>query len=227
MIPVRQTALRCADDLALLDELLAPYDAQVQLCDGCFCLTSMKILPSKVQMAVLRRWLKRMTGQSYGFETCNEIVQTVIEARDDANPRFKLHGGELRRSKLKLSFVPQTQDLTGVQISLSLAQWSSLPDGLGELGLFECSAASSHHGLIRPTMKDKPVVRFDPTGLSAHPVGRQGKRKLKKLFQEYEIPSWQRRRIPLIFYGETLVAVGDLFICEGFQGSDYTLVWKR
>ena len=70
-------------------------------------------------------------------------------------------------------------------------------------------------------------IRFDPECVFAHPLGRQGKRKLKKLYQEYGVPSWMRRRTPLLYYGETLAAVAGLFVCEGFEGQDCDFVWHK
>ncbi|MFP3345103.1 tRNA lysidine(34) synthetase TilS, partial [Halomonas sp. SIMBA_159] len=58
------------------------------------------------------------------------------------------------------------------------------------------------------------------------PLGRAGRRKLKKLFQEYGVPSWRRRQTPLLFYGDKLAAVAGLFVVEGFEGNECELVWK-
>jgi tRNA(Ile)-lysidine synthase len=70
-------------------------------------------------------------------------------------------------------------------------------------------------------------VIFDPTGLSAHPESRQHSRKLKKLFQEYGVPSWQRRRIPIIVTEQRVVAVGELFVDRQFSGQALTLTWLK
>ena len=48
------------------------------------------------------------------------------------------------------------------------------------------------------------------------PVGRVGSRRLKKLLQEYGVPSWQRGRIPILYYGEQVALVAGLFVCDGF-----------
>lgn len=35
---------------------------------------------------------------------------------------------------------------------------------------------------------------------------------MKKLWQEHGIPPWQRERIPLIFYGDRLIAALGVFV---------------
>ncbi len=50
-------------------------------------------------------------------------------------------------------------------------------------------------------------VRFRSQGERFHPAGRQGSHPLKKLFQEWGVPPWQRAHIPLIYAENELIAV--------------------
>lgn len=63
-----------------------------------------------------------------------------------------------------------------------------------------------------------------------HIVGRNGGRKLKKIWQELNVPSWRRDTTPLLFYGETLIAAAGVFVtleglAEGESGVE--LVWDK
>ncbi len=57
-------------------------------------------------------------------------------------------------------------------------------------------------------------VRFRVGGERCQPAGRVGSHPLKKLFQELEVPPWERDRVPLIYRDDKLVAVAGLFVCE-------------
>ena len=74
------------------------------------------------------------------------------------------------------------------------------------------------------------LVKGRSGGERCRPFGRNKSQKLKKLFQEYEIPSWQRDRLPLIYIGDRLAAVGDLWVCEEFHTkpdkSGIAIDWK-
>jgi len=62
-------------------------------------------------------------------------------------------------------------------------------------------------------------VRYRRGGERCRPVGRGHSNSLKKLLLEYEAEPWWRDRMPLLYMGETLVAVGDCWICEGWQAA--------
>ena len=89
----------------------------------------------------------------------------------------------------------------------------NLPQDLGELTLSE---NSGNKVLRRPVAEEKITVRFQYQGDAIKPLGRNGSRKLKKLYQEYQVPSWLRSRTPLIFYGEKLVAAVGYFVVADF-----------
>jgi len=50
-------------------------------------------------------------------------------------------------------------------------------------------------------------VRFRTGGESLKPVGKKHHRSLKNLFQEADVPPWQRQRTPLIYAAEELISV--------------------
>jgi tRNA(Ile)-lysidine synthetase, N-terminal domain/tRNA(Ile)-lysidine synthetase, C-terminal domain len=66
-----------------------------------------------------------------------------------------------------------------------------------------------------------------PTGASS--VDDRYTHSLKKLFQEWGVPPWLRARIPLLYIGEQLAAVADLWVCEPFAARSgepgLKLVW--
>ncbi|XNM58350.1 tRNA lysidine(34) synthetase TilS [Escherichia coli] len=69
-------------------------------------------------------------------------------------------------------------------------------------------------GDIRPPRADEAVsVRFKAAG-SLHIVGRNGGRKLKKIWQELGVPPRLRDTTPLLFYGEMLIAAAGVFVTQ-------------
>src|SRR5690606_36897239 len=60
-------------------------------------------------------------------------------------------------------------------------------------------------------------VRFRKGGERCQPVGRAHSQTLKKLFQEFHIPPWERDNAPIFYINNTMIAVADFWVCEGFS----------
>ncbi|WP_020408273.1 tRNA lysidine(34) synthetase TilS [Hahella ganghwensis] len=85
-------------------------------------------------------------------------------------------------------------------------------------------------GMLKPPLESqRVVVRNRRGGEKFHPEGRQGGCTLKKWLNEQRIPEWERKSIPLVFYDDVLVAVGDLVLDKNFASKKdgYKIMWRR
>ena len=69
-------------------------------------------------------------------------------------------------------------------------------------------------------------VAFRQGGESIKLSGRDGSRKLKKLYQEADIPVWMRDKIPLLYSDNNLVAVAGLWIDSKYQATGQEPGWN-
>jgi tRNA(Ile)-lysidine synthase len=69
-------------------------------------------------------------------------------------------------------------------------------------------------GLSDALMKRDIQIRFRQGGEEFQPYGQLHTRKLKKLLQEEGVVPWMRDRLPLVYAGDDLVAVGDLWLAS-------------
>jgi tRNA(Ile)-lysidine synthase len=60
----------------------------------------------------------------------------------------------------------------------------------------------------------KLSIRWRQGGERCSPIDRAHSQTLKKLLQEYQLETWLRDRVPLIFCDDQLLAVGDLWLCK-------------
>ncbi|MEH6531663.1 MAG: tRNA lysidine(34) synthetase TilS [Photobacterium frigidiphilum] len=217
---VSRSAALCGEQEALLNELLASHLSKALHVDQ-----SLKIVElgsERIGKQLIRQWLSLFTVLMPSQAQLQQIWQSVVLAQDDANPQVCWDNHQIRRYKQRLYVVKQWADISLFQQKCELNQACSLPEGLGTLVLTTVKA----NGILRlPQQHEIVSVRFEPEGIEAKPQGRIGKRKLKKLFQEYEVPSWNRRRTPLVFYNDRLAAVAGLFVTEDFFGEDCDLDW--
>ncbi|OLQ92385.1 tRNA lysidine(34) synthetase TilS [Vibrio ponticus] len=221
---VQRSSELCAEQEALLEELLSEKLSQVMMADNSLSITQLAKLSERVRGQLIRMWLADLGQKMPSRDHLSKIWQQVALAREDANPILNLSAGQIRRSGSFLYWVEAVKDISAWQQNIALQQVIELPEQLGTLQI-TCNTSGQ---LSQAALSQAPLrVMFNPEGLSAHPVGRGHSRKLKKLFQEFGVPSWQRRRMPILLCGEQVVAIADLFIDQRFVGQDCELVWDK
>lgn len=218
-----RSAQLCAEQEQLLDELLADELTTLVSGDGALAIAPLQAMSAVRRAALLRRWLARHGALMPSRDMLNRLWDEVALAREDAAPRLRSGNGEIRRFRGELWWVKRYPPLAERVID-----WPSvnlplcLPEGLGTLRL-------SAGGNLRLPHPDEPVtVRFRASG-TLHIVGRNGGRKIKKIWQELNVAPWRRDTTPLLFYGETLVAAAGVFVTrEGAAEAErgVQLEWK-
>ncbi|MCS0287905.1 tRNA lysidine(34) synthetase TilS [Vibrio alginolyticus] len=221
---VQRSANLCAQQEALLDELLSAVFERALQTDLSLSIEELAKHSGLARARLIRMWLSKLNTSMPTQVQLNLIWNEVALAQQDANPKLQLKQGEVRRFRNRLYWVTEIADVTEWQSTIQVDTVLSLPERLGELTL---TTSSSNATIALPSQPELLRVTFNPEGLSAHPTTRNHSRKLKKLFQEYNVPSWLRRQIPILMYQDRVVAVADLFVDQAFNGQDCELIWRR
>ncbi|SAD67747.1 tRNA(Ile)-lysidine synthase [Enterobacter cloacae] len=220
---VARSAALCAEQESLLDELLASDLADCITAHGTLLLVPLMMMSDVRRAALLRRWLAGLNAPMPSRDGLERIWQEVALAREDASPCFRLGEYEVRRYQSQLWWVKSVDGQS--ETVIPWLEWKTplaLPAGLGSVQLISA-------GELRMPQEDETVsIRFKAPGL-LHIVGRNGGRKLKKIWQEQGIPPWRRDTTPLLFYGETLIAAAGVFVTREGAAEDeegVSLVWR-
>ncbi|MGK0501157.1 MAG: tRNA(Ile)-lysidine synthase [Oceanicoccus sp.] len=217
----RQTLTRAAklsDEAAQLNQQLAELDADqlsVDLRAEAISITVLQTLPPIRQKNLLRYWLQRRRLPMPSAQQCQAMLDQVINAGADAEPLLQWPGVDIRRFKSQLYAMPALPAMPANQFFAWSHQQPIALAGVGTLS----AEPSTGNGLAVDRISAELHIRFRIGGERCQPAGRPHSQTLKKLLQEYTLPPWLRDRVPLLYCGDDLVAVGDLFVCEGWQAS--------
>ncbi|MFG6073509.1 tRNA lysidine(34) synthetase TilS [Enterobacter ludwigii] len=216
-----RSAMLCAEQESLLDELLSEELAELISVQGSLTIAPLEAMSPARRSALLRRWLASHGAAMPSRAMLARLWDEVALAREDATPCVHLNGFDVRRYKGALWWVKSSPSLADRVLDWpSLAEPLLLPCDAGRVSLVPT-------GHVRLPEPGEPVtVRFKAGGL-LHIVGRNGGRKLKKIWQESNVPPWRRDTTPLLFYGETLIAAAGVFITqEGWAETGVQFEWK-
>jgi tRNA(Ile)-lysidine synthase len=84
------------------------------------------------------------------------------------------------------------------------------------------------NGLSEALLNDELRLEFRQGGEEFKPVGHRHTRKLKKLLQEEGVVPWMRDHLPLLYSGERLIAVGDLWLAaDAVADTGFVVRWQQ
>jgi tRNA(Ile)-lysidine synthase len=218
-----RSAQHCGEASELLAEL-AQQDRQLLqgTVPNTLLIAPLQQLSIARQRNVLRKWLKSLGFILPSRVKLQQIIDEVIASCADAQPLVSWEGVEIRRFRDLLFAMQPLSASPALPTALAwdLQQPLILPNELGLLTVLPNSP---------PLLQIKNAnltIRFRQGGEICRPLNRKGTHALKKLFQEWNIPTWQRNRIPLLFNNETLLAVIGYGICEEYRKTigDYQIL---
>lgn len=161
------------------------------------------------QKNLLRFALRELGLTTPSTEWLDRVVNEVIPARIDAQPLVSWPGASIRRYRNALYLLPEKLP-QGIAASPLSTGEMPLGPGMGSLQL----VAESEFGLSGDLVRSGLSVSSRRGGEEIKPEGQAHTRKLKKLLQEEGIVPWMRDRLPLVYAGDKLVAVGDLWLAD-------------
>lgn len=187
------------------DADLASIGTTVDRLDG----AALRALTPTRQKNVLRRAISRAGLPPVSSRRLQSIIDELLPARDDAAPLVCWDGAEVRRFRDRLYLLTATPapEFDGRRLG---ADPVSLGAGLGRLLLEQGNGP----GLSEDCVSAGLTLKLRAGGEELKPLGQTHTRKLKKLLQEDSIVPWMRDRLPLVYCGERLVAVADIWLAS-------------
>ena len=207
---VARSAAHLAQASRLLSEI-ASADAAGVDDDGRLAIEGLARLSPDRQVNLVRWWLRGLGLRPPPAGRLAAAMRAFHAARRDGAPCLRWDDGELRRYRGRLyALQPMT-----ARPRLAPAACTNARVDLGPgLGRFELIAGEQ--GGLCALRAAGAAFRFRAGGESLRPHPDRPRKRLKDLCQEMGIVPWMRDRLPLVYVGGQLAAVGDLWIDAEF-----------
>ncbi len=200
---ISRGARNCAEASYLLDQMAEKDLGEIIVACGIINIVRLKNLEVTRQKNLLRFWLHSLALPMPSEGRMATILDSVVNSRYDAMPRVAWHGAEVRRFRnLLYAMVPLDYHDSSLVIPL-VSTTVNLP---GSLGILQIEFSGKEKIDF-----SKFKIGFRHGGERINITGRSGSHLLVKLLQEWSVPPWLRNRIPLIYYCDTMVAVGEYY----------------
>ncbi|UAJ66167.1 tRNA lysidine(34) synthetase TilS [Candidatus Schneideria nysicola] len=251
---VSRSAQLCREQEELLDELLAETLTTLTK-NGSLYIQPLYTMSVPRRKYILRHWIAKYGNIFPSSKQLEILWKEVILSRCDAKPVISLGSKkikkEIRRFRNYLYLLS-----TKNKISQQLISWNNkscycfLPDNIGILfhmpinnfesiqpkekkSIFPLCSDSPLESIVRaPKINENIFIRFGTVQGLLKIFGRKHRCYLKKIWKEFNIPPWERPRIPLLFYNNSFIAAIGIFTIndEEFldkQSSKWRFYWIR
>lgn len=213
----RETLVRAsrnlADDLILATDLAA-LDAGDTRAES-VSVELLRRLSDARALNVLRHLFSRRNLPMPQRSMLEEALRQSREARADAEMRVDFGGYALRCYRGEVELVGEKPNpAAGWRAQWDGKQVLLLPDGMGSLHPHPVvgSGIATRHFL-----EQDAVVRGRSGGETMRPAQNRSNRSLRNLLQESAVPPWERTRMPLLFFGESLAWVPGIGVAAEFR----------
>jgi tRNA(Ile)-lysidine synthase len=215
------------DEARALLEAVGREDVGRLALDGRLEVERLLALDGARRRNVLRTWMRMCGVNAPSTRKLLTIERDLLTAGPDRTPCVRWDDVELRRHRGLLYLERRLAAAPENDISWDAHQPLALPGDLGVLTL-----RPEPGGPIDTLKLGRQLsVRFRAGGERLRPAGEQHRRSLKKMLQAAGVPPWRRERLPLVYAGERLAAVGDLWVADEFaaQTADHAarIVWEK
>lgn len=165
------------------------------------------------QCLVIRQWFDTLSLRMPSEKKLEIIINEMILAKVDANPKIQEQDHFITRYKGKLYYL--NQGLDHQQMTDMLWPKGQKKQNFKMKGSLEL--IDSSEGISQALWNNSEVsIKFRKGSEKIRLPGRRGAHSLKNLFQETEIPPWERNNLPLVYINGQLAAIANLWISADF-----------
>jgi tRNA(Ile)-lysidine synthase len=178
-------------------------------------------LPRSRQRNLVRYLLRRRSLPAPTAAQLDELLHAALAARADAQAVVRWPGAEARvyRGRIYLQAQLSPAERTRQLVAVRVEGWRGAE---GDVRF----TPTSGPGLPESWLDGGLTLRFRAGGERLRPAGRAHSAPLKAWFQEAGIVPWMRARIPLLFHGEHLAAVADIWLSAEAAAAPAERRWR-
>jgi tRNA(Ile)-lysidine synthase len=235
-ISLARTARHMSEAQEMLD-MAASHDV-ARLRDGdALSVLGLRALSAAQRINAVRLWLSEAGVEAPSAARLNEALRQVFDAHEDHQPAIVWGKKALRRYRQRLflteaappclpASMPWRAELgatIALGASLGSLTWRAQRGGIAPTFVAGAAAATDANAAL--------TVRRRAGGETLKPARSAKTQTVQHLCQSHGVLPWMREALPMVFLGDELIAVGDLWLdarwCSPDGGPGLGIAWSE
>ncbi|WP_343188726.1 tRNA lysidine(34) synthetase TilS [Buchnera aphidicola (Neophyllaphis varicolor)] len=210
VVNVNRSAENCNEQEKLINEFISEIFQNYLKPDGSLEIKNFNKISKEKQNAIIKKWISKNNNFLPSKKILEIIKKEVIGSKIDANPQLIIKNNQIRRYNKCLFWIKKFKS-----IKRTILMWHYLKKPLKLIDNLGYLSQNKKKGIkiLIPKKNQLVNIRFITEG-KINILGKNNKKKIKKIWQELYVPPWNRQRIPLIFYDDKLIAAVGKFITK-------------
>lgn len=214
---IARSANHCAEAEILLTEYAELLLPDLLNDDLSLNISSLLTLSNFKQKLILRAWLHQGKVRLPSEKKLTEILSSICLARNDRMPCVEWDDVAVRRYQNGLYLTSQKVCSITDSYEWDFRSPLRIP-GFGTLRASLCP----EQGLVQEL---KQVQLHFRCSRNERPFTNFGNKKIKKMFQEWGIPPWQRGKVPFICTNQKIISIVPFYVNEAYAAKKNELGW--
>lgn len=204
-----------AEQQSMLEEVIQARFEQCLDEDDSLSIENLNRFPFRWQKLVVRAWVEYIARVSKNRQPLKmptqkvllAVFETVIQAKDDANPQVVNGQWQFRRFQNRLFLLPIYTSLKSFSWCRTQEKEVELPASLGRFHFGKMPQNTRE--VIYISSSASVEVVFSGYSVRFKPNGESHSKPLKQWFKIWQVPPWERERVPLLLVDGQLALVGN------------------
>lgn len=154
-----------------------------------------------IRNIILRHWLSKHKKKMLSYKNIQNIYDKIICANEKHRPVLQFKTYEIQRYKKRIYILPIKKNIDHL-----ILFWKNLNIPLilpNQLGILK----KNIHGIILPLPHNKDLINIRFITDKKINISKQKPMKqIKKIWQTNNIPPWERKQIPLLYYNNNFIS---------------------
>ncbi len=203
------------EEQAELAEEIALYDWQAVNEQQKLNIDKLKGLSTARQKNLLRYWSKHLLSTTPSHKELTELLRQ-FHSTNRTQIHLSFAGSQVQQLGQWLVLAEKIK----IREAFDNVEWKDLNELITLSNGFRLHREFTENGLRPPLDNERVYIKMRQGGERCLPDYRQKSTNLKRIFQELNVPAWQRKSLPIIYYNDQIVAIPGVFICQAFKAQD-------
>ncbi|CAL4318766.1 tRNA(Ile)-lysidine synthase [Buchnera aphidicola (Periphyllus testudinaceus)] len=193
-------------------------------------LKNIKKLNIKMQYFIIRKWINIQKKKLPSLIFLKNIIKNVINNKKKKNPKIVLKKYEIWKYQNHLFWIKKKPTIKNYIIF-----WHPpfkkliLPKNFGYLKMIKKKYSKNKLYIKKPKKNQLIIIKFQ-TNKKIQTHQNKTKKKIKKIFNEFKIPPWKRKKIPLLFYNNKLISIIGIIVTKkkyNIKEKKISVIWNK